>query len=212
MNVVLHPCYFGSIAQFTVLAKAHKVIFEAHDNYVKQTYRNRQFIYAANGKLLLNIPTKHTKENNGKQTYKAIAIENDFNWQIQHWRSLTSAYKTSPFFEYYEDDIKSLYHEEHHSLYDFNLKSFNIITDCIQLHIPIDFTTSFEKDIQTEQKQDYRFLVNAKKAPITMLSSYTQVFASKHGYLENLSVLDLLFNEGPNTLNYLENQELPKCR
>ena len=210
MNVVVHPCYFGSIAQFVVLAKAHKVFFEAHDNYIKQTYRNRQYIYAANGKLLLNIPTKHTKENNGKQTFRDIAIENDFNWQIQHWRSLTSAYKTSPFFEYYEDDILTLYNEEFTSLYDFNLKSFEVIKECIQLDLPQDFTETFEKEISS--KQDYRFLVNAKKSPLITLEPYTQVFGPKHGYIENLSILDLLFNEGPNTLNYLENQPLPVSR
>ena len=103
MNVLLHPTYFANIASFVAIAKGTEVIFEVADNYQKQTYRNRCHIYGANGKLSLNIPVNHTHKN--RQLYKDVKISNDNKWQSHHWKSLQSAYRTSPFFEYYEDEL-----------------------------------------------------------------------------------------------------------
>ena len=204
MDIVLHPTYFPNIANFIVIVKANEVTFEIDDNYQKQTYRNRAYIYAANGKLRLNIPVIHTQKN--RQKYRDVKISNITNWQELHWKSLESAYRTSPFFEFYEDDLKPVFEIKTNFLLDFNFKCFATICECLQLDLKISKTVKFEREIT--DKTDYRFLVNAKKEKTFGFDQYTQVFSNKYGFISNLSILDLLFNEGPNTLNYLNSQEL----
>ncbi|WP_298534394.1 WbqC family protein [uncultured Algibacter sp.] len=204
MNVLLHPTYFPSIASFVAMAQAKKIVFETDDNFLKQTYRNRCYIYGANGKLGLNIPVIHSQKN--RQKYKDVTIFNDDNWQVNHWKSLLSAYRTSPFFEYYEDELQPLFNTKANFILDYNFKCLEVIFDCLQLETNSSKTTSYQKTTNTEI--DYRFLVNAKKESLLPFDTYTQVFGDKHGFIPNLSILDLLFNEGPNSLNYLESQSL----
>ncbi len=204
MNVILHPTYFPNIAHFVAIANAKHVAFEVDDNFLKQTYRNRTYIYGANGKLALNIPVIHSQKN--RQKYRDVKIFNEDNWQNLHWKSLLSAYRTSPFFEYYEDELQPLFEVKADYILDFNLKCFDVICDCLQLELEASKTEIFQKSI--ENKTDYRYLVNAKKEASHKFEPYTQVFSNKHGHIPNLSILDLLFNEGPNTLNYLESQTL----
>jgi len=204
MNIVIHPTYFPNIAHFVAIVAAEEITFEVDDNYQKQTYRNRTYIYAANGKLLLNIPVIHTQKN--RQKYRDVKISNTDNWQKLHWKSLESAYRTSPFFEFYEDDLRPLFSKEANYLIDFNFECFDIICDCLQLDLKTSKTSSYIKNV--EYKTDFRSLINAKKEQPLKLKTYTQVFSNKHGFISNLSILDLLFNEGPNALNYLESQQL----
>lgn len=204
MNILLHPTYFPNIAHFVVMANASEITFEMEDNFVKQTYRNRAYIYGANGKLALNIPVVHSQKN--RQKYKDVKIFNAENWQSQHWKSLLSAYRTSPFFEFYEDELQPLFTEKAEFILDFNLKCFETVCDCLQLDVNIKRTDTFEKEVTG--KTDARILVNAKKETPQNFEHYTQVFGDKHGFIQNLSILDLLFNEGPNALNYLESQNL----
>jgi hypothetical protein len=204
MNVILHPTYFPNIAAFAAMSQAKHVTFEVHDSFLKQTYRNRTYIYGANGKLTLNIPVIHSQKN--RQKYKDVKIFNEEKWQSLHWKSLLSAYKTSPFFEYYEDDIQPLFEMNVGFILDFNLKCFEVIIDCLQLDINTLKTETYQ-EAPTNTK-DFRFLVNAKKEQPQLFDKYTQVFSNKHGFISNLSILDLLFNEGPNALNYLESQTI----
>lgn len=203
MSIIIHPTYFPNIAAFVAMAQDTDVIFEVEDNFLKQTYRNRALIYGANGKLTLNVPVTHSQKN--RQKYKDVKIFNDDNWQVIHWKSLLSAYKTSPYFEFYEDDLYPLFHKKTNFILDFNLSCFEVLCECLQLDISTSKTTAYNKEVPKPTK-DYRALVKAKKEASVKLDSYTQVFSSKHGFINNLSILDLLFNEGPNTLNYLESQ------
>ena len=204
MNVILHPTYFPNIATFVAMANAEAVIFETDDNFLKQTYRNRCYIYAANGKLGLNIPVIHSQKN--RQKYRDVKIFNEDNWQSNHWKSLLSAYRTSPFFEYYEDDLQLLFNQKEDYIFDYNIKCIEVISDCLQMELKTSKTISYQKDIK--DITDGWFLVNAKKEIQQSFHNYTQVFCNKHGYIPNLSILDLIFNEGPNSLNYLESQTL----
>lgn len=199
-TILLHPAYFPSIEQMAQIAHAEKVVWEVEDNYQKQTYRNRAYIAHSNGKLLLNIPIKHSKDGIRQKT-KAIKVENDFPWQEHHWKSLQSAYRTSPFFEYYEDDLEHLFLEPTEYLMAHNLKIFEVLCDLIGMEIDSSKSSSFEREPEIK---DLRFLINAKRKSEFTTEPYTQVLEANHGFLPNLSVLDLLFNEGPNTLNYLE--------
>lgn len=207
-SILIHPAYFGSILQFCHIVQAEELIFENEDNYQKQTYRNRQYIYGANGKLLLNIPIKHTGKKNGRQKYKEVKIENDFKWQINHWRSLETAYRTSPFFEFYEDELIHLYEKEYKFLLDFNYDCFEAVCGCLQLEKKYRKTEEYHLEIPQEKLQDKRHLIDAKSKREITLETYTQVFEEKFGFISNLSILDLLFNEGPNSVNYLQQQKL----
>ncbi|WP_424494455.1 WbqC family protein [Salinimicrobium sp. GXAS 041] len=205
-KLLLHPCYFGPISQFVALAKASEVIFENEDNYQKQTYRNRMYVYGANGKLLLNIPIKHTGDKSQHQKYKDVRIENDFHWQKQHWKSLQSAYRTSPFFEFYEDDFEHLYTKKYDFLIDFNYDCLTVALESLQMDLEIKKTTAYNEN--PSSVVDGRFLVNAKMKSQPEFVPYTQVFESKTGFINNLSIIDLIFNEGPNALSYLEQQDI----
>lgn len=201
---IVHPTYFPNIAHFVTIAKNNDLVFEVCDNYTKQTYRNRTCIYGANGKLQLNIPVNHSQKE--RQLYKDVKVVNDSRWQLQHLKSLESAYRTSPFYEFYEDEIRPLFEKEVQFLMDFNFNCLEVLLDCLQLDVTFSKSEYYSKDINTSN--DYRPLVQCKKEIVQQFSPYTQVFDTKHDFLPNLSVLDLLFNEGPNSLNYLEQQEV----
>lgn len=207
-EVLLHPGYFGPIAQFIAMGKAEKVWFENEDNFQKQTYRNRTYIYSANGKLALTIPVKHTGNKTQHQKYREVKIENDFSRQTQHWKSIQTCYRTSPFFEFYEDDFAHLYHKRFDYLLDFNYQSLEVILDSLEWDLDITKTTEYKK-IAPEGVLDSRGLVKAKSDQSFDFAPYTQVFEDRSGFLSNLSILDLLFNEGPNADIYLKQQKLP---
>jgi len=205
MNLLLHPTYLPDIATYATLVQ-NKIIWEVCDNYQKQTYRNRAFICTDQGKFMLNIPIKHVGGKQGRQKYKDVRLDNDYRWQRQHWRTLQTAYRTSPFFEYYEDDLAPLFMNNYSYLLDFNLYAIDIIANCLQFNINSKQTDVYELNPKTVF--DARFLVHAKKTINMRQKSYMQVFNSRHGFIENCSVLDLLFNEGTASLDYLMNQNL----
>ncbi|MDF0706328.1 WbqC family protein [Flagellimonas okinawensis] len=205
MKILVHPAYFPSIATYAAIVQ-HDVIWEAHDNFQKQTYRNRCYISTDKGKHMLNIPIKHVGGKEGRQKYFDVSTENSYNWKKEHWRTLETAYRTSPFFEFYEDEIRPLYEGSDDNLFEFNLKTVQAIAECIGIQLAEETTPTY----QTEPTNytDARFLVEAKKEKDWGIMPYTQVFEERHGFIPNLSILDLLFNEGTNTLNYLKNLPL----
>lgn len=203
-SILLQPCYFGDIAYYAHVVQNNPIKIEVHDNYQKQTYRNRCIIGTANGTLTLTIPVKHTGSKGHKKTSNAI-IENNFHWQKEHWRSIQIAYRTSPFFEFYEDDIKFLFTETFTNLLEFNLKTFDAVLDILQIEKDISQTESYEKEPEIF---DGRFLANAKEKRSVELPEYMQVFDDKNGFIPHLSILDLIFNLGPQALTYLEELDL----
>tara|TARA_R110002050_G_scaffold118625_3_gene236114 strand:- start:7951 stop:8631 length:681 start_codon:yes stop_codon:yes gene_type:complete len=201
MSVVLHPGYFLNLTNFAVITQG-EVIWEVSGNYQKQSYRNRCSIANDRGFHTLSIPIKHSGKTNGKRSYADIKIDNKYAWQRQHWRTLQTAYRTSPFFEYYEDEIAVLYNREYESLLDYNLKTIEVVCDCLQIDVPISKTNIYHKSLENET--DGRFLIDAKSKLKIDLEPYVQVFGDRNGFIENLSILDLLFNEGTNALSYLQ--------
>jgi hypothetical protein len=205
MNILLHPTYFPSISHFAAIVQSEKIIFEIEDNFQKQTNRNRTYIYSPNGIQLLNIPVKHSKENHQKT--KDIRIESDFDWQKQHFKSLEAAYRSSPFFEFFEDDIRPIFEKKQVFLVDLNFEVLTAVSKCFRIKLDYTTTTEYLQEVDTTINTDFRALVNGKK-DLSVFENYTQVFDDKHGFINNLSVLDLLFNEGKYAMDYLKKQEL----
>lgn len=197
------PTYFAPISQYMAIANTKEVIFEVDDNYQKQTYRNRCYIYGPNGKQLLNIPTKHLTSSSKKKT-KDTLVDQSGPWQIQHLKSIQIAYRNSPFFEFYEDDLLPILTKNYKYLLDLNIETHLFITDALQID------NSFKKSQTYEENplNDFRYLANAKQELSIQFDSYIQMFDDKFGFIPNLSILDLLFMEGPNSSSFLENKSL----
>jgi len=198
---LVHPTYFSPIIQYVAIAKANEIVFEVEDNFQKQTYRNRCYISTANGKHILNVPVQHIK--GVKQKSKDTKIDYKDDWHKLHIKTLQTAYSSSPFFEFYIDDLLPIFEKKIPFLVDLNLKCHEFIMDALQLEISNSKTTEYNKDVDY---LDLRNLTIAKSNNIYNLERYIQVFEQNHGFISNLSILDLLFMEGPNALNYLESQ------
>jgi len=203
MNSLLLPTYFPSISHFAVMAQSENITFEMEDNFQKQTNRNRTYIYSPNGIQLLNIPVKHSKTSHQKT--KDVLIENEFDWQKQHFKSLEAAYRSSPFFEFFEDEIIPVFEKKHTFLMDLNMEVLGITFKCLRMKLEFDNTSEYFHEI--ENILDFRHLANGKK-DINSFERYPQVFDDKHGFINNLSVLDLLFNEGKFAMDYLKSQKI----
>jgi len=201
MNAVFSSCYAGNIDYYSCLYKTKELLIDIHENYIKQSFRNRCEIYGANGKLPLVIPIVRR---NGKTPLKDVKIEYCQGWQKIHWKSLESSYRSSPFFEYYEDKFIGLYEQKNITfLIDFNIELQNIFIQLLGLEIEIKHTDSYKKE--HKDMIDVRGQFHPKK----MLSDYyteikyNQVFEEKFGFISNLSIYDLIFNEGPAAVHVL---------
>ena len=198
MIELLCPAYLPNAEYFSWLLKQDTVFFTGDTLYQKQTFRNRTIIYGANGELKLIIPTRRNQKNRKPHDIE-IQISYDMNWQNQHWKSICSSYRSSPFFEFYEDEIAEFYKEKSESLFMFNLSL--LIKLMALLEEPFEYKIiSFENDIYKRLDS----LISPKIKSQTIFESYTQVFSSKYGFISNLSILDILFNLGPNSSNYLK--------
>ncbi len=203
MKALLIPTYFPSISSFAAIVQSDGLVLETDDNFQKQTNRNRMYIYSPNGKQLLNIPVKHS--NKLRQKTRDIKLETAFDWQKQHFKSLEAAYRSSPFFEYFEDDLLPIFTKKHVFLADLNMETLAVCFKCLGLPFDYEKTTEYFREVA--DMHDYRFLADGKKDSFDP-EPYTQVFEEKEGFLPNLSILDLLFNEGKFALEYLRKQSL----
>ncbi len=201
--MILHPTFFAPIIQYAALSLGEPIRFETQDNFQKQTYRNRCYIYGANGRQLLSVPVVHA-HGKGRQKTREVRIDNSFRWQTNMFRSLEASYRSSPFFEFYEDEIRPVFEKRFEFLLDLNWASIEVIHECLGLTLEYETTEVYDTEVIPG---DFRYLVNAKSKQVFDMRPYTQVFQNKHGFLGNLSVLDLLFNEGTNALQYLEEHQ-----
>jgi hypothetical protein len=206
MEVLLHPGYFPNITTMSVVTQ-HKVIWEAWDNFQKQTYRNRCYIATDQGALMLTVPIQHAGGATGRQAFRDVRVENTYPWQRNHWRSLATAYRSAPFFEYFETDLRPLFEKPFAFLMDLNLETVAAL--CRLLGIPFPTTRSDAYEQQPRHVADGRGLILAKGGRLPLLPEYPQVFQERHGFLQHLSTLDLLFNEGPSAKAYLDRLVLP---
>ena len=190
---ILNSLYLAPIEYYSVLFSAEQTLIEIHDNYQKQSYRNRCMIAGANGATSLSIPIE--KPTTTKCKMKDIRISEHGNWRHLHWNAIISAYNSSPFFEYYEDDFRPFYEKKQSFLHDFNEELRQLICRLIGIETPVSYTDTY---IQTapDVATDFRELIHPKKTPTAETPVYYQVFAEKNGFIPNLSIVDLLFNKG----------------
>ncbi|SFS70326.1 WbqC family protein [Lutibacter maritimus] len=198
---LLQPTFFSPIIQYIATLQASELMFEIEDNFQKQTYRNRCYINTSNGKQLINVPVQHSK--NIKIKTKDVKIDYKDDWHKHFLKTLKTAYNSSPFFEFYIDDLLPIINKKYNFLLDLNFSCHNFVMEALQLDIPFSKSMEYEKEFDGN---DFRNLANVSKDPLK-LDKYTQVFDT-NGFISNLSILDLIFMEGPSAENYLIKQTL----
>lgn len=200
---IISTAYCPSIIYFAFLAQTEEVLIEQFETFPKQTLRNRAIILTANGPLSLIVPVERP---NGNHTLtKDINISYRENWHIQHWRAIESAYNTSPYFLYYKDGLEKIYKERPSSLIELNNKIIHYLAKKIKIECKTTLTEQFEPF----KEQDLRTILTNKKEPFEIhFEEYNQVFNTKYPFVPNASILDLLFNMGPDTKKYLMEQKI----
>ena len=202
MAVLVTTAYLPSLSYLLGSLYSEEVIIEQFETYQKQTCRNHCSIYGPNWKQILSIPV--LKVNGNHTLTKDIRVSYSSSWQRIHWRSIETAYNNSPFFLYYKDLFEPFFGKKIESLIDLNTQLLQVIYRILRIDKIIGFTTDFEKN--PGDTLDLRGRLASKKPREHLeLESYTQVFGSRHGFLPDLSIIDLIFNLGPEAMDYLGN-------
>ncbi|MCP4437491.1 MAG: WbqC family protein [Aureispira sp.] len=204
-HILIELQYLGTIQYYSKLIHYPKVYLEQHENYRKGSFRNRCHISTANGVLGLSIPL--LKGKNQQMNIQTVQIDNRLAWQVQHWRSIRTAYGNSPFFEFYEQDLYSLYAKKYDLLFNFCFDLQKLIIQLLSLSPNIELTAEFWHN-PPDNILDFRHKIRPSSYqdgldPHFEAATYPQVFEDRHGFVPNLSILDLLFCAGPESYNYL---------
>lgn len=196
-TVYLTTAYLAPVQYYCKLYRAQRVMLETCDNYLKQTYRNRCMIAAADGPLSLSVPI--VKPDTPKCLTKDIRISDHGNWRHLHWNALKSAYNSTPFFEYYADDFAPFYEKKYTYLLDFNEELRRLVCSLLDMQPDVRYTDTYA----LSPENDFREAIRPKHSggdPAFTSVPYYQVFRDKFGFLPNLSIADLLFNMGPEAI------------
>ena len=199
MKVLLPISYLGPVAYYSAILQSKEIFIETKEHFIKQSVRNRCKIIGANGSQALTIPKE--RKSSDKTLISDISISNKDSWQKSHWQSIISSYNSSPFFEYYKDELLPFYNTKHNNLFDFNLKLTKTILGFLQIEKEFNFTSNFQKEFNGSDFRSSKFIFKNQE-------EYQQVFCEKHSFIPNLSILDVLFNLGPETTSYLERQSI----
>lgn len=192
--------YLAPVEYYAALFRSKEVLIEIHDHYQKQSYRNRCIIAGANGPMPLSIPVE--KPSDEKTEMKDIRIAEHGNWRHLHWNAIVSAYNSTPFFEYFEDDFRPFYEKKFTFLHDFNEQLRQLVCRLIDIKTPVTYTRTFVQNVAANVV-DYRETIHPKRPSGFKTNPYYQVFYEKLGFLPNLSIIDLLFNMGNESRLYL---------
>ena len=198
-NPLLPTAYLAPVKYYAILLQAKNCSIEHHEHFIKQSIRNRCEIYGANGELRLTIPKE--RKGSSKTIISEIKISYKDDWQKLHWNAIKSAYNSSPFFEYYSNELEVFYQEKESTLIIFNNKLQEVILDLLQEENNSTPTVEYLHSGNFTDLRNYDFTLEDPE-------KYNQVFMEKHGFIPNLSILDLLFNLGPESLDYLHNLDI----
>tara|TARA_B100000700_G_C15004801_1_gene838008 strand:- start:948 stop:1547 length:600 start_codon:yes stop_codon:yes gene_type:complete len=199
MKCLLPVSYLGPVKYYATIIQSDEIYIETKEHFIKQSVRNRCNILGVNGCQTLTIPK--VRKSSSKTLISNINISNKSNWKKSHWMSIVSAYNSSPFFEYYKDELIHLYTKEDSILFNFNLKLTKTILGFLQLNKKLILTSSFQKYFNGLDLRESKFITKNQE-------TYQQVFLEKNCFIPNLSILDVLFNLGPETTRYLERQSI----
>lgn len=200
-NYLLPTAYLAPLSYYALIIKSPNSIIEQYEHFKKQTIRSRCSIYSSNGSLVLSVPK--VRKSSSKTLIKDIQICYTEPWQKIHWNAIQSSYNSSPFFEYYMDEIFVIYNTKEKYLIDFNIKTHQLILKFLQIDSKINLSNNYNSQTELEDFRDKKF--QSINNPV-----YDQVFSIKKGFTPNLSIIDLVFNLGPESNNYLEKIELSK--
>ena len=201
---LLQTTYFGPVQWYQKLCRYDRCAIEQYDSYQKQTFRNRCVIATANGLQALTVPVScDPAEGSDKYLVKDVRISDHNQWRRVHWNALQSAYSESPYFDYYADDLRPFFERKYEFLVDFNEAIRQTVCQLLDIHPTVEYTTSYHTPQLTN---DFRDVIHAKHPghdPDFQPKPYWQVFGRRHGFQPNLSILDLLFCMGPESVFYL---------
>lgn len=209
MNSLLSSTYFGPVQWYQKLAHGGVSTIERYDHFIKQTFRNRCVIATTQGPQALTVPVESQQGLRiDKTEMKDVRISDHGAWRHLHWQALQSAYGESPFFEYYVDDILPFFERKWEFLFDFNLAITYKMCELLDIEPHIELTDEYMPTLQMDDVAtvDYRDTIRPKHPlpdPSFVPRPYYQVYQQKFGFLPNLSILDLLFNEGNEAVLYL---------
>ncbi len=203
-TILLSNLYLAPIDYYIALSQSDNVLIEQHDHFEKQTYRNRCRILTSNGPMDLVVPIIRPKE---KCPTKDILISYQEKWQQTHWRAIESAYNSSPFFEYYKEDFEPFFTQKINYLIDLNNGLMETLLQLIHLPVNYQLTDTYKKkeEVVSQGIEDLRKAFHPKQTDKIVTKPYYQVFDQKFGFQGGLSIIDLLFNLGPESLIYLKN-------
>lgn len=205
-TTLFSTAYFAPVQYYWHWRRSEQPMVEACEHFLKQTWRNRCVIGTSNGPMALSLPVEG---NLGKSAIRDVRLSDHGNWQHLHWNSIESAYNSSPFFEYYADDIKPFFANKYHFLFDFNEEIREKMCELLEIQATSKFTTTYLPEVEIyDGLVDFRNIIHPKKNwaivdPLFKSEPYYQVFDRKFGFQPNLSILDLLFNMGPEAILYL---------
>lgn len=202
MSLVIDNQLFPCIDYIKLLSRNTHIKFEKYDNFKKMSFHNRYIICGANNLINLTIPVIGGREQ--KTLLREIRIDNSANWQIKHWRSLTSAYGKAPFFEFFSESVKKLLFNREDFLFSFNYNILVWICKTLKVEATLDFTEGFINDYNDDKDfRNYFVPKSFQRDPANWLPRYAQVFEDRAGFQPNLSIIDLIFCEGPNAVHLL---------
>lgn len=197
--ILLSANYLAPISYYHVIMQhSGSILIDQYEHFPKQTYRNRSRIATANGVLDLIVPIQHGRKEH--MPMKDVKINYDHDWQRLHWLSIQTAYRSSAYFEYYEDVFIPFYEKKYDYLLDLNLEQLHLTLQLLKITREIATTESYQKEYEV----DFRHSIHPKKTSLyTDQKDYYQVFNERHGFQGDLSIVDLLFNQGPQSKTYL---------
>ncbi len=204
MTPLVSTAYLPPISYLALLVQQKGAVVEVNENFEKQTYRNRSHIYGANGMQILTVPVLHSSS---KTPLRELKISYQENWPVLHWRSIVSAYKGRPFFDVLAPDVKQVLDSRPTFLLDLNTQLLRVILDWLQEDLEVKESQKFT--IPTGQADDFRAKIHPKKESILEAPKvYFQQFSVQHGFIKDLSVIDLIFTEGRASWDYLNQSQL----
>lgn len=200
-SIILSANYLPPVSYFHAIQQSGGAIkIEQYEHFQKQTYRNRTKIGTANGILELFIPIMHGRKE--RVCMKEVRISADHDWQRLHWQSIQTAYRSSAYFEYYEEDFHAFYNKKFDFLFDYNMGQLELIMKSLKIKKSIELTDSYVKEY--EDDLDFRDVIHPKKISVyPNPTPYYQLFEDRQGFMPDLSIIDLIFNQGPQSKNYL---------